>query len=85
MLKITQIEKTLENMVAVANDSDVIFLRYAPRVKHTGRRHHKPPAGEEKYMVGLHYKMLDSMKISDMKEWMDDPATAIIKFEIIEE
>ena len=86
MLRITQIEKTLENMVKVSEEPNIAFLRYGQRVKPTGERHKQPTEDEEKqYMVSLNWKMLDTMKVSDMKKWLEDPATAIVKFEIIEE
>ena len=86
MLVITQIPKSLEAMVQLSSDPNVVFLRYGHRIKPTGERHHKPENDEEKkYMVSLNWKMLDSMKISDMKEWLDDPMTAIVKFDMMEE
>ena len=86
MLVITQVPKSLEAMVQLSSDPDVVFLRYGHRVKPTGERHRKPEDDKDvKYMVSLNWKMLDSMKISDMKEWLDDPMTAIVKFDMMED
>ena len=86
MLKITQIEKTLENMVKVSEEPNIAFLRYGQRIKPTGERHKLPVEDAKKeYMISLNWKMLDSMKVSDMKKWLEDPATAIVRFEIVEE
>ena len=81
-MTIKQYEKSMENILKLANEPNAVFMKVSQRVKHTGEHHHKPTGEEEKkYMVSINYKMLDSMKISDMKEWIDDPNTALVMFE----
>ena len=85
---IKQIDKTLENVVKLASMPNAIFLKYGRKTVFTGERHlpRKPVNEEEKKRaVFLNYRMLDSMKISEMNEWIEDPNTALIIFEETEE
>ena len=81
-MTIKQYEKSTENILKLANEPNAVFMKVGQRVRPTGAHHHKPTREEEKtHMVSINYKMLDSMKISDMKEWIDDPNTALVVFE----
>ena len=85
---VKQVNKTLENVVKLANMPNAIFLKYGHKTVFTGERHlpRKPVnEKEKKQAVFLNYRMLDSMKISEMNEWIEDPNTALIIFEETEE
>lgn len=85
---VKQVNKTLENVVKLANMPNAIFLKYGRKTVFTGERHQprKLTIEEEKRrVIFLNYRMLDSMKISEMNEWIEDPNTALFIFEETEE
>lgn len=84
---VKQINKTLENVVKLANNPNAIFLKCGRKTVFTGERSPRKQSNEKekRQAIFLNYRMLDAMKISDMNEWIDDPNTALIIFEKTEE
>lgn len=84
---VKQVNKTLENVVKLANNPNAIFLKLGRKTVFKGERSPRKQINEKekRQAIFLNYRMLDSMKISEMNEWIEDSNTALIIFEETEE
>lgn len=80
-MKITQLNKDLNTLISCRSDSNVVLMRFGYRQQVLGERHSKGKEIQHKTVPMLNWRQIETMKVNDMLEWLEDPMTAIVKFE----